>query len=108
MRWRVNARSGGDCLFRNAVNTFTFWRPDCASTTAATLLDALDDGGACGIWLWRDPIWVQYARNSGGTLLPDSENFTIVADNVLWIGGCDLSRGSATGPPGPPPNLPKS
>ena len=108
VRWRVNARSGGDCLSDNAVNTFAFWRSDCASTTAATLLGALRGGGACGIWLWQDPDWVGYSVTSDGTLVADSENFMIAAGNVLWIGGCDLSRGSATGPPGPPPNLPKS
>ena len=103
VRWSVNARSGGDCLTYSGVNTYAVWRADCASTTAATLLNALDDIGACGIWLWQDPDWVGYSVTSDGTLVADSENFMIAAGNILWIGGCDSSRGSAIGPPGPPP-----
>lgn len=111
VRWTVNARSGVDCLSHNTVNTvntFTVWRADCTSTTAATLLNTLDDIGACGIWLWQDPDWVGYSVTSDGTLVADSVNFTIAAGDLLWIGGCDASRGGAIGPPGPPPNLPKS
>ena len=105
---RPQPPTGRGCLDPNVFGTFTSWRQGCASTTAAALLNILDDDGACGIWLWRDPVWVRYFRLSDGTVVGGSENFTIVAGNTLWIPVCSTSRDGAIILPGPPPIPPKS
>ena len=100
--------TGRGCLDPNEFGVLTSWRQGCASTSAAALLNILDDDGACAIWLWRDPMWVIYLPFSDGTFLPGSENFTIVAGNTLFVPICTTSRDGAIIPPVPPPIPPKS
>ena len=100
---RPQPPTGRGCLDPNVFNALTSWRQGCASTTAAALTQALREYGVCGLWLWRDSMWVKYFRFSDGTLLPGAENFRIVAGNTLFVPICNTTRDGAIILPDPPP-----
>ena len=99
--------TGRACLDPNQFGVNTSWRQVCASTTASALTSILDDDGACGLWLWRDEMWVGYFRNSDGVLAPGSENFTIVAGDTLFVRSALRAVTARSSFPPPPPIPPQ-